>query len=192
MPGSLSLASIRFHDSLRALQKPRHNLFFEEIQRGDDVVVREITDVEHAHEVPGAHLLHLRLNVACDGIGGASDHVPRGHQIVPTQFREIDTGAVAFAKIRERPLTGELGEQGLLVGGGLVDGVGEAPVKQREKIAERWLGNCLRFRVGLVEVDVTAQNELFGGGFPSGLLGNVSVVPERVLDLRGCLGSRTC
>jgi hypothetical protein len=42
---------------------PRHDLFFEVIERVDHFVVVQVANMEHAHEVVGADLFHLVMNL---------------------------------------------------------------------------------------------------------------------------------
>ncbi len=39
----------------------RHDLFVKEVQRGNDLAMRKVADVEHTHEVIGADLAHLLI-----------------------------------------------------------------------------------------------------------------------------------
>ena len=59
----------------RLLVESRHDLFLEEIERVDHFVVVEIADVEHTHEVVGADLLHLILDLLGDAVGIAGDQI---------------------------------------------------------------------------------------------------------------------
>ncbi len=38
-----------------------HDLFMKEVQRGNDLAMREVADVKHTHEVIGADLAHLLI-----------------------------------------------------------------------------------------------------------------------------------
>ena len=51
----------------------RHDLFVKEVQRGEDHTVREVSFVEHTHEVISADLPHLLTELAGDRVcSGAS------------------------------------------------------------------------------------------------------------------------
>ena len=55
--------------------KSWHDLFFEEIEGGNDFLMSEVANVEHAHEVIRADLLHLVLNLSRNAVGVAGDHI---------------------------------------------------------------------------------------------------------------------
>src|SRR4030095_9262475 len=63
----------------------------------------------------------------------------------------------------------------------------EAAVKDREKITHRRLGDLLCLFIGLIDVDMAAENKIIGSCFPTLVTSDFSVVTERVLDLTGCL-----
>ncbi len=67
--------------------------------------MREVADVEHPHEVIGADLLHLLVDLPRDRIRTAGDDISGLQQAVPVEFGKIDARAIAFAKIVERPFT---------------------------------------------------------------------------------------
>src|SRR3990172_79536 len=53
------------------LLQPRHDFSFEEVERVDHLVVMQVADMEHAHEVIGADLFHLVLDLLGDAVGVA-------------------------------------------------------------------------------------------------------------------------
>ena len=71
----ISSVESQFRPSAYFLSQPRHDLSFEEIERVDNFVVVQVADVEHAHEMIGADLFHLRLDLLCDAIGIARDEI---------------------------------------------------------------------------------------------------------------------
>ena len=62
-----------YGDRRQHLLQSGHDLFLEEIERGDHFFMGEVADVEHAHEVVGADLLHLLLDLLGNAVGGAGD-----------------------------------------------------------------------------------------------------------------------
>ena len=59
----------------RMLLESQHDLFFEEIERVKDFFVTQAADVEHAHKMIGADLVHLGLNLFRHAVGTAGDQV---------------------------------------------------------------------------------------------------------------------
>lgn len=68
------------------LLKPRHDLFFEEIERVDDLFMGQVADVEHAHEMIRADLLHLTLDLFRDAGGISRDQVTAVDQPLPIEL----------------------------------------------------------------------------------------------------------
>ena len=85
----------------KILLQSRHDLFLEKIERRDDFVVGEVADVEHAHEVIGADLFHLVLDLARDTVGIAGDHITAAYQTIPIELGKIASLAVSLAEIIE-------------------------------------------------------------------------------------------
>ena len=88
------------------LVQSRHDLFFEKIERVDDFVVRQVADVEHAHEMIRADLLHLALNLFRNAVGIAGDQIAAVDKALPIELGKIMSLAVAFAEIAERAFAG--------------------------------------------------------------------------------------
>src|SRR5215467_3385212 len=134
----------------------------------------------------GADLLHLVLDLARDAVRIPGDQVAAADQSIPVELGEIAPLAVSLAKIIERPLRGERGDQ-LLVHRSLVDRFVEAAVKDGEKIAHGGLAKLLSLLVRLVDIDVTAENEIVRRCFPTLVAGAFAVVIKSIFDLSGGL-----
>jgi hypothetical protein len=65
--------------------------------------VVQIADVEHAHEMAGADLIHLALNLFGDAVGIAGDEIAGAEKPVPVKLGKIAPFSVAFAEIIKRP-----------------------------------------------------------------------------------------
>ena len=61
----------------------------------------EIADMEHAHEVIRADLLHLRLDLASNAVRVTGDHITGADQTIPFELGKIATLPVAFAEVAE-------------------------------------------------------------------------------------------
>src|SRR5207249_6802381 len=83
------------------LLQSRHNLFFEEIERIDHFVKGEIADVEHTHEMFGADLFHLTLNLIRHAVGISRDQIAGAAQAIIVELGKITSLAVAFAEVVE-------------------------------------------------------------------------------------------
>ena len=89
------------------LMQSRHDLFFEKVERRDDFVVGEIADMEHAHEMVGADLLHLVLDLTRDAVRIAGDQIATVDQPLPVELGKIASLSVSFAEIIERSFRGQ-------------------------------------------------------------------------------------
>ena len=87
-----------------------------------------VTDVKHAHEVIGADLFHLLLNLFRDAIGIARDKIAAFNEAVVIHLGKIQAVAVARAEVIEGPLRYQSCRQ-LLVHGSFVKRFVEAAIK---------------------------------------------------------------
>src|SRR5215475_6779469 len=133
-----------------------------------------------------ADLLHLCSDLVRDAVRISRDHVPRAQQPIPVKLGKITSLSVAFPEIAKRTFCGQSSRQPLRHRV-LVDGFVEATIKDGEEIAHGRLGDLLRLFIGLVDVDMAAENKIVRSGFPTLIAGNFSVVTEGVFDLVGCL-----
>src|SRR5919108_2403667 len=134
--------------------------------------------MKHAHEMSGADLCHLLLNLTGHRFRTAGYHIATADQAIPVALREIASLSVAFTKVVEGPFRRQSGHQPLLIRRSLVDRFVETTVKYSKKIAHCRLGGLLRLFIGLVDVDVAAKNKIIGSCVPAVLSGQFPVVVE--------------